>query len=230
MREDDFSDMRGDLHPDLRGHIRPGPQTGMMFLHHKLVVTIAMPDGLWGHVNRLYEHKLSQIAEARAEADWSRYVFLHERAYRTDALMELVEEGAIRFTSAKHWRMIHEVWIDSESVQQYDEFWSALWLMEGSRLGMKPAEHKALAALGDPITVYHGLERPDPDELGFSWTTARKTGVWFAQRFSKSHDRDAYLATGTVAAKDVRAYLLSRSEFEIIAFPETVTNVRIERL
>lgn len=218
--------MRGDLHPNLVGFLREGPMSGMVFLHHKYVVTLAMPDGLWGAVNRRYEHVREEVAEARAERNWHGYVFSHERAYRIDALIEIIESGDLKL-NAKGWRLIHEVWIDSENVQEYDEFWSDLWALDGTRLGMLKREKNALQKLGDPITIWHGLERYDEEELGFSWTTSREVALRFAERFARLHNRDAYLASGKVAKADVKAYLLTRSEFEIIAFPDTVYDIDI---
>lgn len=229
MATDDFADMRGDLHPDLVGHVREGAGTGMLFLHHKYVVTLAMPDGMWGLINRQYEHRRDAIAQARDERNWGYYVFAHERAYRIDALIELLEEDSLKL-NRKGWKLCRDVWIDSENVQQYDDFWSELWSLDGTRLGMHASETKALAKLGDPITIWHGLERGDEEELGFSWTTSREVALKFAERFASQHNRKAYIASGKVAEHDVKAYLLSRSEFEIIAFPDDVFEVEIEEV
>ncbi|MEK1896212.1 MAG: hypothetical protein AAAB20_23555 [Rhizobium sp.] len=71
---------------------------------------------------------------------------------------------------------------------------------------------------------------PWQKELGFSWTTDEKAARWFASRFAERHNRDAYLATGTVRKRDVKAYLLSRNEYEIIAFPAMVNDVKIVKV
>lgn len=216
---------KGDLLPELEPYWVDGPMGKM--LHHPLVVSILNPPGMFGHINRLYEQRKKALAEYRAEKNWGMYVFTHERAYRTDALRELIEEGVVSLDKAAVWEVISTVWTDSENVDDYDEFWSEIWGHWNSARAMEPKEKKALAALPDMIPVWHGLERDDESTLGFSWTTNEATGLWFARRFASQHKRRAYIAKGLVSKQDVKAYLLGRNEFEIIAFPDTVKDVRI---
>jgi hypothetical protein len=113
---------------------------------------------------------------------------------------------------------------------------------------MSEEERKAFEALPDPVQVFRGFHR-DGGERGFSWTTDREMAEWFAQVFNRGpkwyrrpgSEPDAPLlwgdpggvprvASGTVAKRDVLAYLLEREESEVLTLPEQVMLTGIERL
>jgi hypothetical protein len=220
---------RGDLHPDLVPYLRDRGPLGQV-LHHPFIVNILPIPGMHGHDNRRYLQCRQEADDAWAAENWPHYVFTHERAYRTEALQRAIELGDMPLGKAASWKLISQVWIDSENVEEDDDFWAYLWSQQTTRLAMTARERKAFDSLPDPIPLWHGLERRDAKTLGFSWTTSEKVGRWFAKRFGSLRSRRSYLATGLVAKADVKVYLLGRGEFEIIAFPADVTDVKIKAL
>jgi hypothetical protein len=156
------------------------------------------------------------------EKNWTDVVFTHERPYRAEALRQLIDDEQVTLDDKKIWELISSVWTDSENVEQFTDFWEELWSHPNSCLAMTEKEERAFAALSDPVKVWHGLERDDAGLLGISWTTSRKVATWFAKRFAVIHHREAFLAEGVVPKDKVRAYLLARKEFEIIALPADV--------
>lgn len=217
--------MTAELHPDLVPYLLTGP-IGQM-IKHPLINEICVIPGMHGHTNRLYEQRKQACATAWKLRDWPRFVFKHERPWRAEALEQCIHLGRLPLDSRTSWQLIKHVWTDSENVDENDDFWAGIWEHANAPMSMNKRERKAFEALPDPVPVWHGLERDDADELGFSWTTSEKVGIWFARRFGTMKSRKSYLASGFVPKAMVRAYILDRSEFEIIAFPEDVDGVKI---
>ncbi|MCV9964554.1 hypothetical protein OIU34_21935 [Pararhizobium sp. BT-229] len=222
--EDTIEFFKGGLHPDLKPFL-----FGNMVLH-PLVTTPMANVHFCGHINRQYEGKLKYLEIVRAERNWEDFVFTHERPYRAKALDELIEDGSLPLDDKASWQLVSNVWTDSENVEDFTEFWEALWSHPNSRLAMSEKEAKAFAALPDPVPVWHGLERADEALIGISWTTSRTVGAWFARRFSLIHGRSAYLAKGSVPKDKVRAYLLARKEFEVIVLQDDMGPFSISEL
>ncbi|MCZ7860683.1 hypothetical protein O9X98_04635 [Agrobacterium salinitolerans] len=222
--EDTVNFFKGELHPDLK------PFCSGSMIHHPLVMTIMANEHFCGQINRQYEGKLKYLEVARSERNWEDFVFTHERPYRAKALEELIDDGSLPLDDKASWQLVSKVWTDSENVEEFTEFWEALWSHPNTRLAMNAKEAKAFAALPDPVSAWHGLERDDEELIGISWTTSKKVGTWFARRFSIIHGRSAFLASGTIPKDKVRAYLLARNEFEIIVLPEDVGPVSTSKL
>jgi hypothetical protein len=220
-----FQAIEAELHEGLRHSLRLG-KLGLM-VHHPLVISMFVAPGMMDWVNKAYLSKVEHLAEAFKAGEWHTYVWLHERPYRVDALTHLMQLRKLDLDAARAWKLIGDVWIDSENVQQHDRFWKKMWKDPRARMAMDAEEVEALAALPDPVPVWHGLERKPKGKLGFSWTTVEHTAQWFAQSFATRHKRPAYVASGSVPKSFVCAYLLGRSEFEIIAFPDHVEGVTI---
>lgn len=181
----EFSDLadtvnffKGELHPDLKPFL-----CGSM-IRHPLVMTLMTNEHFCGHINRQYEEKLKYLEITRAERNWEEFVFTHERPYRAKALEELIENGSLSLDDKASWQLVSKVWTDSENVEEFNEFWEALWSHPNTRLAMNEKEFKAFDALPDPVPVWHGLERQDEELIGISWTTSKKVGTWFARRFA----------------------------------------------
>ncbi len=73
------------LHTDLVPHAFNG------MVHHPLVIASLTRDA--SSINRTYREKLDSVKKAEADGDWSKYVFLHERPYRLDALLSATKRG-----------------------------------------------------------------------------------------------------------------------------------------
>jgi len=79
---------------------------------------------------------------------------------------------------------------------------------------------RAFDALPESVEVYRGQEADAP--VGFSWTTNREKGEWFAQRFAMRHKSPALLS-GTVRKRSVWAIELGRGEDEVLCDPRRVS-------
>ncbi len=211
------------LHPDLAPFLQEWERLpGSQMIHHKLVISLPHHDLQNAWVNQAYVHKLKAVEEAIAESNWAKYVFLHERPYRIDALMEAIHDLGADDPEVV-WPLIASAWVDCENINEcYNEWWDLLDLdMPRRELMMDDDERAALAALPDSITVYRGMGDRDAVS-GMSWTTDRKKAQWFARRFAGFNGRTPIMATGVVEKKKVVAHFLGRGESEIVVLPDEV--------
>lgn len=219
---DELNDMFGpeDLHPDLVPYLSDG-RIGRV-LSHPLTVHVMYHEQSNKLINRAYVHKKQAVEKAREAADWERFVFLHERPYRIDALETVLFEEEISEPD-RIWPLIAGVWIDSENIWQCLNQWVDIWNSEGHAhsVFMEDDEMETFKALPDTITVWRGVAHRESVE-GMSWTVDKAKAEWFARRFAGGEGRTPLLVEGTVSKRDVLAYFSNRGESEIVAFPEDV--------
>jgi hypothetical protein len=123
-------------------------------LHHPFVITDIDPDYA-ALVNSRYRSVKAAAESAKENGNWSTYINLHERPYRPDALAKCV---ALGLSDSGYWRLVGEVWTDSENIHQCLKRWRKLW--SSNKLGrdscMDEKERAALAAVsaygGEPHT------------------------------------------------------------------------------
>lgn len=230
------------LHDDLVPHVQTS-RLGGQILHHPLVI-MPVYDGFEKTANALYQRKSAAAREAVFNGAYRRYLLLHERPYRFEALRELLEqeqawdyEGDADDRSVEKqagvWGLVSYVWCDSENIWQNLDEWGDVWQSEfpHRERAMDEDERVSLGAMPDVIEVYRGYTHPD-GLRGMSWTVDREQAIWFAQRFAMMEGRAPHLATGHVRKGDVFAYFNRRSESEIVALPdavEIVSHARIAR-
>lgn len=185
-------------------------------LRHPLVYEV--PLTLPGMANRIYVQKVEALAQAVAERDWARVIFLHERPYRLQALLDHRD----RIDDDDFAPLAADVWIDSENIWQCLTEWQEIF-SEHPRLFrgcMSEEEHAALDALPDPVPVYRGAQT-GINEDGLSFTVDYDRAVWFARR--RLNDDEPVVIVGTVGKSDVVAYFANRGEAEIVvAAPDAV--------
>lgn len=209
------------LHPDLAA-CETVNGLGMRMIAHPLVHDL-LP--INGYANRMYHQKRAMLAEAQAREDWHTCVFLHDRPYRCDALIDYVlgrdESTGLPFsmttvgTEARE--VVADVWTDSENIHQHVEDWLAITdgYVYGSPLLM--GDQAAFDALPNPIEVWRG----DCNDGGWSWTTQRKTAEFFCRRWDEDND----LLHGWVEKQYVFGYLTNRSESEVMVRREHVRDL-----
>lgn len=205
-----------ELDPDLEYYV--DESNGFPVLRHPLVYAVPYMSSMNALYNRQYLGKKDQLADASDNGDWHGYVYLHERPYRLDALLEISDE----VDDATFWSLLSGIWMDSENIPQNQELWNEIF--DSGRAGMENMmrndEREALAALPQKIKIYQG-HTGDRDD-GWSWTTDKSVALWFAQRFSQLEGSDAQVTEATADKNDVLAYLLGRGESEILVSPEDV--------
>src|SRR5262249_13584474 len=194
---------------------------GRWWIHHPLCVRPFIdPDrcALWNH---LFLETKKGVEKAEAEGDWRGYVFWHCRGHRFDAFRRI----ARRLEFVDYWKLLSDVWIDSENIRQHYANWVRAWSAPypEKNQAMDDEEQAALARLPKTINVWRGIgKRGRP---GLSWTLNRNRAMWFAYRAMGNKPR---LLHGKEDRRNEQALLLGRKEDEIVA--ERVKALRTESL
>jgi hypothetical protein len=218
------------IHPDLAPYLREG-RMGRM-IHHPLVVDFMIDVDRCAVINTRYLYKKQAIDDALDDADWGRYVGLHERPYRLEALIDCLDEGLTDAEPKVIGEVLSYVWTDSENI--YENFFEWETILQDKALAggwlatMDESERKVFDNLPDVVTVYRGTNCEEGVK-GFSWTLDRAKAKWFAKRFANK-DNDCLIVHGTVAKTDVVAYFDNRNEKEIVALADNVVITKIEKV
>jgi hypothetical protein len=217
------------LHPDLAEWVYED-ELGAHLKHPLVFDAFYVPGMRDGMLNDTYEAKRRAVANAIDRENWAEFIILHERPYRLEALYQISDQIE---DDCKFWRLVTDVWTDTENARQnYDE-WEELFASERScRESMMNEEEQAkLASLSSEIRIYRGF-RFKEDEYdgidGFSWTLSRDRAIWFAKRFAGAFEDTPQIATAYVRKADVIAYLNGRGEDEILVLPTNLMKI-IER-
>lgn len=199
-----------ELHPDLAAAYRPDPLLGGTINHPLLVQVLHVPM-LNRLVNRCYLQSLQQLKAARKSENWERYIFIHARPYRAQALMEVLREV---LQKPRGWKIIGQVWTDSEYPGVNLSFWSDIFSRPDAGKMMDAKERKRFQALPDKVRIYRGAKVRK--FRGLSWTLDKKV----AEKFALRHGCEGRVVGKTICPwRDAVAYLDHRSEEEIILQP-----------
>lgn len=211
MKDFDLNNMpKVDLIDELADHITHGAKTGMRFINHPLVNEIYSPE-----MNALYNltfiEKTKAVKEARDAGKWPTFIFLHERPYRLQALVELVTEQDMHLAHEMATEIIvqnlADVYVDSEGTHVNREIWQELF----ERL---PPADRNTNALPDKVILYRGTDAPPGKDRGFSWTLNKEKAKWFAERW-KQNGRVRALE---VLRDGIKLYTDDRGEAECVYF------------
>ena len=180
-------------------------------LKHPLVFSVLYDPVMNAMLNAQLQHKNEALKKARGSKDWHSFVFLHERPYRHEALMEI----DLKLTVKEFWEMARFVWMDSENIWQFQIYWENVFVRPNSHLMMTEGEKVALAAMTEMITIYRGYQ-PRKNKYGLSYTLHEP----FALRMATGYGKKGKVWTRQVKKADVVAYLNERGdEQEIIIKP-----------
>jgi|GEM_PF-3903603 len=205
------------LHPDLEDYY--DSEEGLV--HHPLLVRPLVPSQ-FDVVNSEYLSIKREADAARHVKDWERYVFLHARSYRLKILKRCHSAG---LRGSSFWKLVGDVWCDSENIFQNHADWLGIWTSEEPDLtdAMNAEEKLFLNELAMPATVWRGSDRPiQPTSL--SWTTDREKALFFANRRTRE-SRPCILASGIVQRVDIFATFLRRNEFELVCRKVAISKV-----
>jgi hypothetical protein len=192
--------------------------SGMVFIKHPFVNELYFGPALHARYNAQFEYKQKATAKACADRQWHAVVFITERPWRFERLLDIADE----MTDAEFWTLVSDVWQDSENIRENQDEWDELLRTDrpGREHMMTDEERAALAALPDRITVYQG--HTDERDDGWSWTTDEATARFFARRFADFESATGIVTEAVINKSDVTAYLLGRNEFEILIDPDLV--------
>lgn len=210
-----------DLHPDLSPYLETRKGLGRV-LKHPLVFDIFYHPQSNARLNKQYEVKQKYIAATLEDGKFAAALWLYERPYR----MERFYEWRDRMPDDVYWDLLGKVWTDSENLWQYDYLLEILLRSErpGRDKMMNDREKAFLADLPDEFTIYRGHQ--GRNKAGWSWSLSHTKARWFAGRFQ--HKRAA-VTKATVKKSAVIAYLGGRNEYEIVADPSTLFDVKTFR-
>lgn len=210
------------LHPDLEAAMEDGAFGKS--IKHPLCFSIIHTEMLNKRMNDFYEHKLKAVKEAVAEGDWSSYLWLHERPYRFDAFLEIMDN----LDDQEYWELLGSIWTDTENAWQNLNDW--LYVFEGrdgheALLGED--EKSWYEVIPDRLTVYRGFTLEHDDAVnGLSWTANPKKALWFARRFNRDGDTPA-VAIAQIAKASIIGLFLGRDESEVVLNPENLENLNV---
>lgn len=192
------------LDPVLQACVSEGPLGPM--IAHPLVHCVGMI--IPGLANQQLAFKRERLGEAIDQADWSSYIFLHERPYRTTALLAARDDYGI---DVQTWGdLAADVWTDTENIHQHLEDWARIFRETRGADWMNGEEHGVFDGLPEQVEIWRG----ECNDGEVSWTTSLKVARFFANR--TTHSGTGEVSHGYVLSEDVFCYLGRRSEFELI--------------
>lgn len=199
------------LEPELHEYVDVGPFGPM--LKHPLCYThlLTLLDARLPTPLDIIKQKRDSIREAVAKARWHAVLWLHERAYRCQALHKLWIEHALHPGIVGP--LCADVWVDSENIGECLPFWADFYREVPAECWMSHDDRNVWAALPEEITVYRGVCH----DGGYSWTLNEDTAKWFAQR--GLNDSTGEVIEKTVPKAETFAYLGGRGEDEVLIIP-----------
>jgi len=215
------------LHKDLQPYLCFEKALGNMSLKHPLVFQIFYSPDLNAMCNDIYRHKKECIKEYIEEKNYSQLLWMYERPHRIDAFCENIAPN-LSFRTDEYWDILRNLIVDSENIWQWKSQYENLVInvdVEYARRMMDDEEREFLDNLPDEVTIYRGaLEFEDGTSNidGYSWSIARETAEFFANRFVRDGVTPV-VVEGKVAKEKIRSYFSGRGENEIIADYNDVT-------
>lgn len=205
-------------------------------IKHPLVFSIVHTEQLNAMLNAQLKYKKQAIAQAQADRNWSQIIWLHERAFRLDALLEVAQNLHEEVDGKTFWSLAGEVWVDSENIWQNLDLWRDIFcdyefwdrdhfMDEHDRETMRLPLNKG--GMKNLVTVYRGYRHEEAVD-GFSWSLNRDKAAWFARRAVA--DGAPKVAKGTLSKRDVIGLMSGRGELEVVALPEHVCGIEITEL
>ena len=175
----------------------------------------------WTHNSR-YHFMREETEQALAAGKWGRYIAMHERPYRLNALMQVLD----RLSDQEYWEMVGGFWVDSENIHQNSKDWRTLWssTRPGRESVMDDEERAALASLPDMVPIYRGFQHAKSTR-GMAWTLDRDKAIWFARRYASVRTPPPRVASAMVARGKILAHFTGRNEKEIVVMPRDLKQV-----
>jgi hypothetical protein len=194
------------LHPDLVPYLEQSSE-GWMMLRHPLVYQVPFFSN--GSANAYYEQKKTAVEQALEKKNYKQFVWLFERPYRVEAFIKIAD----KLSDTDYWKLLSDVWIDTENQYAYLKEWKRLLSSKrpNRHYMMTEEEDNLLRSLANKVTIYRGCQK-GINENGLSWTLDKSKAQFFANRFGKK----GIILERTIPRSDIIAVLTGRNEFEII--------------
>jgi hypothetical protein len=194
------------LHPDLVPYLEQSSE-GWMMLRHPLVYQVPFFSN--GSANAYYEQKKIAVEKATADKNYKQFVWLFERPYRVEAFIKIAD----KLSDTDYWRLLSDVWIDTENQYAYLNEWKKLLASKrpNRHYMMGEEEDNILRSLSNQVTIYRGCQK-GLNEDGLSWTLDKSKAKFFANRFGKK----GIILERKIPRSEIVALLTVRGETEII--------------
>lgn len=181
------------------------------FFHQPLT-----PPAMYAFANKMYASKVEMAKKAWDKEDWTKFISLHEKPYRAEALYECIQN----ITSDKvYWELAISVFEESENVYQNMIIWNEIFGNEKRREALLklPEVHgkNNILSASDSngyIKVYRGYHS-NRGQKGISWTLSLEQAEWFANRFQQD---DPIIVEALVHMDDIVFYTNNRNEQEVV--------------
>jgi len=156
-----------------------------------------------------------------------KYLSECDRLDRFGRFLEMARDP--RLPDADYWRLLRDVWTDTERPSRFLEEWRSLFMGEGPEdsdafprqgtysgpraLSACTAEERArYESFPELVEVFRGFGH-DGGEHGISWTLSSEKAGWFARRFAPERPR---VAVARVEKRLIDAVFLERGEQEVV--------------
>ena len=96
-----------DLHQDLTPYVT-ALVSGIPVLKHPLLFHVPYTPSMNAYINKQFEQRLKMLEKYISEKKYDSYVFLHERAYRLQAFMDIEEF----LTGEQFWEYLSDIWTE----------------------------------------------------------------------------------------------------------------------
>jgi hypothetical protein len=194
------------LHPALTPYLEQS-DIGWTMLRHPLVYQVPFISN--GSANAFFEQKTKAVEKAIEDKDYKQFVWLFERPYRVEAFIKIAD----KLSDTDYWKLLSDVWIDTENQYAYLKEWKKLLASKRSsrHYMMTEEEDNILRSLSQEVTVYRGCQK-GINEDGLSWTLDKSKAQFFANRFGKK----GIILERTVSKNNIVAVLTGRGEAEVI--------------
>jgi hypothetical protein len=194
------------LHSDLIAYMETS-DAGWAMLRHPLVYQVPFFSN--GSANAYYKQKRKAVEEALEKKNYKQFVWLFERPYRVEAFIKIADQ----LNDTDYWRLLSDIWIDTENQYAYLKEWKKLLSSKRSNRHymMDEEEDNILRSLADEVTIYRGCQK-GLNEDGLSWSLDKSKAKFFANRFGKK----GIILERKIPKSDIVAVLLGRGESEVI--------------
>ena len=172
-----------------------------------------------GNIERLKEQRYKHIEKNLQKDDglFGLFMIIH-KPYRIPILMKIREE----LTDKEFTESLIDLWVDTEFPHENGtELMILMFMSADKKYLMTKEEKQKLDGMNEMIVVYRGLQK-DAQEKALSWTTEKKTAIWFATRF----ERKGRVLKAKIPKKHIFAYKEDRNESEIILNPNYLRNTK----
>jgi hypothetical protein len=159
-------------------------------------------------INAQLKHKREATQKFLKAKDFSSYIFMHERAYRLNAFLDVQNE----MSNKEYWELLASIWTDSENIWQNLPIWKKLFKSKrpDRKYLMDEEEQNIYNSLPDVVTAHRGHQGKNKN--GLSYTLDKDKAKWFANRWKQRGKVD----TIQIPKSKIIAYFSVRNESEII--------------